>query len=73
MSTPYYESDRGVAEYLLFHYANWEETLPPAYQDVAPRSAHNFAARLVTEALTDLALPTQARACLLYTSDAADA
>lgn len=62
MSTPYYESDRGVAEYLLFHYASWEETLPPAYQDVAPRNAHNFAARLVNEALADLALPPQARA-----------
>lgn len=62
MSTPYYESDRGVAEYLLFHYASWEETLPSAYQEVAPRTAHNFAARLVTEALADLDLPTRASA-----------
>ena len=62
MSKPYYESDRGVAEYLLFHYASWEETLPAAYQNVAPRQAHNFAARLVSEALNGLELPPEARA-----------
>lgn len=62
MSTPYYESDRGVAEYLLFHFATWEETLPPAYRETGPRNAHNFAARLVSEALAGLNLPADAKA-----------
>jgi len=51
MPAPYYESDRGVAEYLLFHYASLEETLPGAILGHAPVTAHNFPARLVSELL----------------------
>ena len=31
MSSSYYESDRAVSEYLLFHYGTAEETLPENY------------------------------------------
>ena len=42
--TPYYETDRGVSEYLLFHYGTPEEVLP--YPE-GPRSALDYPVRCV--------------------------
>ena len=44
-----YESDKLLAEYLLFHYASAEEILP---YEFAPRSALDFPARCVSECVT---------------------
>ena len=44
-----YESDKLLAEYLLFHYASAEEILP---YEFGPRSALDFPARCVSECVT---------------------
>lgn len=58
MSTPYYESDRGLAEYLLFHYGRPDEVLP---WPEGPRAALNYPARCVSACLDPTRLPAQAR------------
>jgi putative 4-mercaptohistidine N1-methyltranferase len=57
--TPYYETDRAVAEYLLFHYGLPQEILP---YDFGPSTAMNFPARCVTECVDGSRLPEKARA-----------
>jgi putative 4-mercaptohistidine N1-methyltranferase len=54
-----YETDRLLAEYLLFHYGAEEEILPYAF---GPRGALFFPARCVGECLDTSALPQNARA-----------
>jgi len=54
-----YESDKLLAEYLLFHYGTAEETLP---FDFAPRNGLAYPVRCVTECLDASTLPPAARA-----------
>lgn len=54
-----YESERLLAEYLLFHYGKPEEILPWSF---GPSGALDFAARVVTECLDLAALPARKRA-----------
>ena len=56
MANPY-ESDRLLAEYLLFHYGAAEEILPYAF---GPRDALEYPARCVSECVGEL--PPHARA-----------
>ena len=58
MSNPY-ESNRLLAEYLLFHYGRSEEILPYAF---GPSSALDFPARVVSECIDVAALPPHAQA-----------
>jgi putative 4-mercaptohistidine N1-methyltranferase len=55
----YYETDRAVAEYLLFHYGEPKELLPPGFD--LP-SVLNFPARCVNECLDAGCVPPRARA-----------
>jgi putative 4-mercaptohistidine N1-methyltranferase len=57
MAENYYDSDRGISEYLLFHYGGPEQRLPGAPADVLP-----FPVRCVSECLDAARLPPQARA-----------
>jgi putative 4-mercaptohistidine N1-methyltranferase len=57
--TSYYETDRAVAEYLLFHYGLPEEVLP---YDAGPVAALNFPARCASECVESQPLPVGARA-----------
>jgi putative 4-mercaptohistidine N1-methyltranferase len=59
VSSNYYESDRGVSEYLLFHYGTAEETLP--YPN-GPREALFYPVRCVVNCLDAAMLPPNARA-----------
>ncbi len=52
-----YESERLLAEYLLFHYSSAEEIAPPAMA----REAIDYPARCVTECVDFSALPEKAR------------
>jgi putative 4-mercaptohistidine N1-methyltranferase len=54
----FYETDRAVAEYLLFHYGSPEQLLPYAF---GPQNALNFPARCVTECLDRSRLSSSAR------------
>lgn len=54
-----YETDKAVAEYLLFHYASAQEILP--YPD-GPYAALEYPARCVSECLDPARLPENARA-----------
>ncbi len=54
-----YETDRLLAEYLLFHYGAPEEILPYPF---GPRDALDYAVRCVTECLDVARLPAGARA-----------
>ncbi len=54
-----YESDKLVAEYLLFHYGAPHEVLP---WDFGPASALNYPARCVRECVDVASLPQNARA-----------
>ena len=54
-----YETDKLVAEYLLFHYGAPQEVLP---WDFGPSSALDYALRCVTECVDIPALPQDARA-----------
>ena len=56
---PFYESNRAVSEYLLFHYGTTEEQIP---HDFGPHSALNYPVRCVTECLAPEILPSKARA-----------
>jgi putative 4-mercaptohistidine N1-methyltranferase len=55
----FYETDKAVSEYLLFHYGSEEEVLPYAF---GPRDALNYPARCVSECLDVGSLPANARA-----------
>lgn len=54
-----YESDRLLAEYLLFHYGSADEILP---YDFGPKDALDFPVRCVKECVNLARLPTEARA-----------
>ncbi len=54
-----YETDKLVAEYLIFHYGEPREVLP---WDFGPASALNYAVRCVSECVDIAALPQNARA-----------
>jgi putative 4-mercaptohistidine N1-methyltranferase len=54
-----YESDKLLAEYLLFHYGTAEEILP---YEFGPRSALHFPVRCVSECLDVSRLPARPRA-----------
>ena len=54
-----YESDKLLAEYLLFHYGTEEETLPYAF---GPHSALHYATRCVGECLDVSRLRSASRA-----------
>lgn len=54
-----YETERLLAEYLLFHYGSAEEVMP---WQLGPRDAVDYAVRVVSECLDVAALPTNARA-----------
>ena len=56
---PFYESNRAVSEYLLFHYGTTEEQVP---HDFGPHSALNYPVRCVTECLVPEILQSKARA-----------
>jgi len=55
----YYETERAVAEYLLFHYGSPEQLLPYAF---GPQKALNFPARCVTDCIEPKRLPVPASA-----------
>jgi putative 4-mercaptohistidine N1-methyltranferase len=55
----FYETERALSEYLLFHYGSSEQTMPWSF---GPVSALNYPARCVSECLDTSRLPTQARA-----------
>jgi putative 4-mercaptohistidine N1-methyltranferase len=57
--TPFYESERALAEYLLFHYGSPEAVLP--YPE-GPSDALDYPVRCVTECLDIRALPANPRA-----------
>jgi putative 4-mercaptohistidine N1-methyltranferase len=59
MASKYYETDRAVSEYLLFHYEMSARMLPPV---VVHSCALNFPVRCVTECLDTRRLPRAARA-----------
>jgi len=59
MAENYYDSERGAAEYLLFHYGAPALRLAPAW---APAGALEFPARCVSQCLDLARLPAQARA-----------
>ena len=58
-ATDFYESERALAEYLLFHYGSPSQTMPwPS----GPLAALDFPARCVSECLDPAHLPTLSRA-----------
>jgi putative 4-mercaptohistidine N1-methyltranferase len=59
MTGNYYETDRGVAEYLLFHYCLTESMLPAG---LSLSGALDFPARCVSECMDVSRLPARARA-----------
>ncbi len=59
MADSFYESDRAVAEYLLFHYGSVDDLLPYAF---GPRDALDYPARCVRECLAPAGLPASPRA-----------
>lgn len=59
MSSPYYESNRALAEYLLFHYGSPQDNAPPGFDS---RAARNFPARCISEGCDPATLGPEARA-----------
>jgi putative 4-mercaptohistidine N1-methyltranferase len=59
MATPYYESDAGVEQYLLFHYGTPEQICPLLPE---ARGACGFPVRCVSETLPHVGLRRQERA-----------
>ncbi|MBT5927360.1 MAG: putative 4-mercaptohistidine N1-methyltransferase [Verrucomicrobia bacterium] len=55
---PFYETDKAISEYLLFHYGKAEEQMPHAF---GPHAALNYPVRCVTECLNIEAIPANAR------------
>jgi putative 4-mercaptohistidine N1-methyltranferase len=58
-ASDFYETERALAEYLLFHYGSAEQVLPWAF---GPASALHYPARCVSECVEIARLPGQARA-----------
>ena len=58
-ASDFYETERALAEYLLFHYGSPEQILPWAF---GPTGALDYPARCVSECLEIARLPGQARA-----------
>src|SRR5260370_40221986 len=58
IASNFYETDRALAEYLLFHYGDPQELLPPSFKFLA---ALNFPIRCVTECLDGRRLASNAR------------
>lgn len=58
-ASDFYETERALAEYLLFHYGSPEQVLPWAF---GPATALNYPARCVSECLEIARLPAQPRA-----------
>lgn len=56
--TPFYETDKAVAEYLLFHYGSSEEILP---YPSGPTNALHYPVRCVVECFDSALLPSNAR------------
>lgn len=56
--TPFYETDKAVAEYLLFHYGSSEEILP---YPGGPTNALHYPVRCVVECFDSALLPSNAR------------
>ena len=59
MSADFYETDRALAEYLLFHYGTAEQILPYGF---GPGAALDFPVRCVAECLAARPLPPRSRA-----------
>jgi putative 4-mercaptohistidine N1-methyltranferase len=59
MAEDYYDSDRGLAEYLLFHYGAVTPTVPPG---LPKAELLDFPARCVSQCLDTARLPAKARA-----------
>ena len=60
MNAPeFYETERALSEYLLFHYGSPNEVLPWSF---GPASALNYPARCVSECLSTARLSSSARA-----------
>src|SRR4051812_10622844 len=59
MGSPFYETERALSEYLLFHYGPDANQTPPGVQ---PGVAANFPARCVSECLDTSRLDARARA-----------
>lgn len=59
MNEPYYETDRALSEYLLFHYGSADQILPFGF---GPVDSLNYPVRCVTECLEPAQLPADARA-----------
>jgi putative 4-mercaptohistidine N1-methyltranferase len=59
LSSSFYESDRAIAEYLLFHYGVAEQVMPYHF---GPGAACDFPVRCLNECLDKTRLGTQARA-----------
>src|SRR5258708_19763664 len=55
----YYETDRALSDYLLFHYGTPEQLAP---YDFSPSDAFHFPVRCVTECLDLALLPSEGRA-----------
>jgi putative 4-mercaptohistidine N1-methyltranferase len=55
----FYETERALSEYLLFHYGSQSQTLPWSF---GPETALHYPARCVSECLDTARLPAQARA-----------
>ncbi len=55
----FYETERALSEYLLFHYGSPTQTMPWPF---GPTTALNYPARCVSECLDAALLPTDARA-----------
>jgi len=55
----FYETERALSEYLLFHYGSASQTMPWSF---GPATALSYPARCVSECLDPLLLPAQARA-----------
>ncbi|QXD24779.1 putative 4-mercaptohistidine N1-methyltransferase [Opitutia bacterium ISCC 51] len=56
--TPFYETDKAVAEYLLFHYGSSEEILP---YPGGPTNALHYPVRCIVECFDSALLPSNAR------------
>ena len=57
MAGNYYDTDRGISEYLLFHYGGYEHRLPAALTD-----GLDFPVRCVRECLDTARVPKSSRA-----------
>ena len=57
-STPFYETDKAISEYLLFHYGKPEEQCPHAF---GPTTALNYPVRCISECLDPEKVPVKAR------------